>query len=133
MEFFIAFTSLQSTPCKIFSTSRLLSSVYKCIKDISTTLRTYAYSQYNVKNETFRYIPKNDKDPRYVQQVNVYHTNCIFLVPEYFKTQEMCIGAAVADPWQLHNVPNNFKTQVMCDDVVCEHPCNLQYNPDSLK
>ena len=42
-----------------------------------------------------------------------------FLVPDRFKTQEMCIKALEVDPWQLKNVPDHFKTQEMCDKAVC--------------
>ena len=39
------------------------------------------------------------------------------LVPDCFKTQEMCIKAVEVDPWQQKDVPDHFKTKNMCDDV----------------
>ena len=53
-----------------------------------------------------------------------------FLVPDRFKTQEICIKAAEADPWQLHSVLDDFKTQEMCDRVVRHDPLSLQFVPD---
>ena len=34
-----------------------------------------------------------------------------FLIPDRFKTQEMCIEGVEVNPWQLHYVPDRFKTQ----------------------
>ena len=53
-----------------------------------------------------------------------------FLIPNRFKTQEMCIKAVEIDPWQLGDVPNHFKTQDMCDDAVWGDPFSLQFVPD---
>ena len=40
-----------------------------------------------------------------------------FLVPDRFKTQEMCIEAVEVDPLELYDVPDNFKTQGTWDDA----------------
>ena len=53
-----------------------------------------------------------------------------FLVPDLFKTQEMCNDAVDVNPWQLSDVPNYFKTQKMCDDVVLRQSYFLQFVPD---
>ena len=53
-----------------------------------------------------------------------------FLVPDRFKTQEMCIIALEVDPWQLNDIPDYLKTQKMCDDVVRRDPYSLQFVPD---
>ena len=34
-----------------------------------------------------------------------------FLIPDRFKTQELCIEGVEVNPWQLHYVPDRFKTQ----------------------
>ena len=41
-----------------------------------------------------------------------------FLVPDRFKTQEMCNDAVDVDPWQLNDVLDYLKTQRMCDHVM---------------
>ena len=53
-----------------------------------------------------------------------------FLVPDHFKTQEMCIIALEVDPWQLNDIPDYLKTQKMCDNVVRRDPYSLQFVPD---
>ena len=53
-----------------------------------------------------------------------------FLIPDRFKTQEMCIEGVEVNPWQLHYVPGPFKTQEMCDKAVREDPSSLEYVPD---
>ena len=53
-----------------------------------------------------------------------------FLVPDRFKTQELCIKALEVDPWQLNNIPDYLKTQKMCDKVVKDYPSSLQFVPD---
>ena len=50
-----------------------------------------------------------------------------FLIPDRFKTREMCINAVEVDPWQFHDVPYHFKTQEMCDGVVRDDPFSLQF------
>ena len=35
-------------------------------------------------------------------------TYTLEFVPEHLKTQETCIKAVEADPWQLHDVPDWF-------------------------
>ena len=52
------------------------------------------------------------------------------LVPDRFKTLEMCIKAVEVDPWQLYNVPDHFKIQKMCDAAVRGDSYSLQYVPD---
>ena len=47
------------------------------------------------------------------------------LIPDCFKTQEMCIKAVEADLWELDNVPDCFKTQKMCVATVSEDPYSL--------
>ena len=40
-----------------------------------------------------------------------------FLIPDHFKTQEMCIRAVKEDPWQLKDVPDWF---VVLQEMRCE-------------
>ena len=53
-----------------------------------------------------------------------------FLIPDRFKTQEMCIKAVDVDLWQLWDVPDDYKLQEMCDAAVREDPSFLIYVPD---
>ena len=53
-----------------------------------------------------------------------------FLIPDRFKTQEMCIKAVDVDLWQLWDVPDGYKLQEMCDAAVRENPSFLIYVPD---
>ena len=53
-----------------------------------------------------------------------------FLVPDSFKTQEVCDKALDVDPWSLYNVPDQFKTQEMYDKAVKDDPSSLQFVPD---
>ena len=55
------------------------------------------------------------------------------VVPDYFKTQEMCNDVVKKRPWQLKYVPGYFKTQKICNDVVEKVPWALEYVPDHLK
>ena len=41
-----------------------------------------------------------------------------FLIPDQFKTQEMCTKTLEADLCQLNDVPGHFKTQGMCERAV---------------
>ena len=43
-----------------------------------------------------------------------------YLIPERFKTQEMCI-----DPRQLDDIPDHFKTPEICNKAVREDPFSL--------
>ena len=40
------------------------------------------------------------------------------LLPDHFKTQEMCIKAVEEYPWDLDNVPDHSKTHKMCKEKV---------------
>ena len=53
-----------------------------------------------------------------------------FLVPDHFKTQDMCIKALEADLWSLYDVPDHLKTQSMCDDAIKDDPSSPQFVPD---
>ena len=54
----------------------------------------------------------------------------LYLAPDRFKTQEMCIKALKVDPWRLEDVPHCFKTQDMCDKTVRKCPSSLMYALD---
>ena len=56
-----------------------------------------------------------------------------FLVPDHFKTEEMCIKALEAAIWQLKDVPDHFKTQEMCIKAVEVDPWQLGDVPDHIK
>ena len=47
-----------------------------------------------------------------------------FLIPDYFKTQEMCIRAVKACPWQLYSVLDWF---VVLQEIWCEDFDNNDY------
>ena len=53
-----------------------------------------------------------------------------FLIPDRFKTQEMCIRAVNVDPWHLHDAPNHFKTQEISDKAARDHLSYLRFVPD---
>ena len=55
------------------------------------------------------------------------------LVPDRFKTEEMCNKAVEVDPWQLDDVPYHFKTQETCQKAVEVDPSSLQFVPYHLK
>ena len=45
-----------------------------------------------------------------------------YLVPDRFKTQEMCIKAVEVSPFQLGDVPDHYMTLDICIKVVEEDP-----------
>ena len=49
------------------------------------------------------------------------------LVPDQYKTQEMCNEAVQSDPWTLKHVPDQFVTRKMCDETVKKSSCALWY------
>ena len=53
-----------------------------------------------------------------------------FLIPDFFKTQGMCIKAVQGDPLSLEYVPDCFKTQEMPNKAVRKYPSSLMYFPD---
>ena len=53
-----------------------------------------------------------------------------FLVPDRFKTEDMCIKAFEADPWSLCDIPDYLKTQKMYDKAITDYPSSLQFIPD---
>ena len=55
----------------------------------------------------------------------------LYLVPDHFKIQEMCIKALKVGTWRvLEDVPDCFKTHEMCDKTVGKCPFSLLYAPD---
>ena len=55
-----------------------------------------------------------------------------FLVPDRFKTQDMCIKTLEVDPWSLYDIPDNLKRQEMYDKAIKDDPSSLQFVPDSF-
>ena len=54
----------------------------------------------------------------------------LYLVPDHFKIQEMCIKALKVGTWRvLEDVPDCFKTHEMCDKTVGKCPFSLLYAP----
>ena len=51
-------------------------------------------------------------------------------VPDYFKTQEICVDAITHDECMLKYVPDHLKTQEMCNYVFNKHPRLLEHVPD---
>ena len=51
--------------------------------------------------------------------------NLLELVPDQYKTQEMCNEAVQSFPWALEHVPDQFVTQKMCNEAVKKSPCAL--------
>ena len=45
------------------------------------------------------------------------------LIPDQYKTQEMCNEAVEKNPWVLELVPDQFVTQKMGDEAVEKSPC----------
>ena len=66
-----------------------------------------------------------------MQGDNAYYarSDAFHLIPDRFKTQEMCIKAVEVDPWHLYDVPDHFKTQEMCDKGARHHVFSLQFVP----
>ena len=56
--------------------------------------------------------------------------NAFQLIPDQFKTQEMCSKTVEEDPWLLRCVPDHFKAKEMCDQAVKEDSSSLQFVPD---
>ena len=54
-------------------------------------------------------------------------------VPDYFRTQEMCIKAVDEKPCALECVPDQYITQEMCNKSVRRELYVLDYVPDHLK
>ena len=44
------------------------------------------------------------------------------MIPDHFKTQDMCNKAVEEDPCSLINVPDHFKTQDMCNKAIEKDP-----------
>ena len=57
----------------------------------------------------------------------------LFLNPDCFKTQGICIKAAEEGLSNLGHVPNCLKTQEMCSEAARIKPFFLVYVPDHLK
>ena len=48
-----------------------------------------------------------------------------FFVPNYLKTQEVCIKAFEVYPWSLEYVPDKLKAPKMCDDALWDDAFSL--------
>ena len=44
------------------------------------------------------------------------------LIPDYYKTQEMCEKAVRREQYTLKSVSDHFITQKMCNDAMFENP-----------
>ena len=58
------------------------------------------------------------------------NSSVLFIVPDCFKTQGMCIKVLEVDPWSLYDIPDSLKTQEMCNKAVEDDPSSLQYISD---
>ena len=56
-----------------------------------------------------------------------------FLIPNRFKTQEVCNEAKARSPRMLRHIPDLFKTQEMCDQAIEKNPQGLEAVPDHFK
>ena len=56
-----------------------------------------------------------------------------FLIPDCFKTQEMCDEAKARSPHMLRHVPDLFKAQEMCDKANEKNPQGLEDVSDHFK
>ena len=52
------------------------------------------------------------------------------LIPEKFKTKELCELAVSTSGWALEYAPEEFKTKELCETAVTQNPYALQYVPD---
>ena len=52
------------------------------------------------------------------------------IVPDHFKTREMCEKALEKDPFILWTVPDRHNIQEMCDKTVKKVSWSLEYVPD---
>ena len=55
-----------------------------------------------------------------------------FLIPNRFKTQEMCIKVVEVDLWQLEHTPDLFKTQGICNKAVRDYLFSLHFVLDQF-
>ena len=46
----------------------------------------------------------------------------IMVIPDRFKTQELCNEAVEADPYTLRFIPDHLKTREMCNEVMRTMP-----------
>ena len=53
-----------------------------------------------------------------------------FLIPDRFKTQEMCNKAVEEGPWWLEHLPHHLKTEEICNKAVRDHLFSLHFAPD---
>ena len=64
-------------------------------------------------------------------QLGTAHRITLFkIVPDHFRTQEMCNEAVYIGPRSLAFVPDHFKTEEMCDKAARDDPSSLRYVPD---
>ena len=49
------------------------------------------------------------------------------MIPDRFKTQEMCNEAVHIEPLSLEYVPDRFKTQRMCSETGVRNPYMLRF------
>ena len=54
----------------------------------------------------------------------------IFLIPDCFKTKDMCIKTLEVGLWILYDIPDNLKTEEMCNKAVENDSSSLQFVPD---
>lgn len=55
------------------------------------------------------------------------------IVPDNFKTQDMCGEAVDIKPYLLEHVPDQYRTQEMCDEVICIRPASFFLNSNCFK
>ena len=54
----------------------------------------------------------------------------LYLVPDLFETEDICIKAFGVDPWSLRDILDNLKTQETCNKAVEDDPSSLLFVPD---
>ena len=54
----------------------------------------------------------------------------MMVIPDHFKTYEMCNETVHIEPLSLEYVPYCFKTQGMCNEAVVHNPYTMRFIPD---
>ena len=57
----------------------------------------------------------------------------MMVMPDQFKTQEICNEAVHVEPNLMAYAPDCSKTQEICNEAVAHNPCTLRFIPDHFR
>ena len=83
--------------------------------------------------EMLKLVPDQYKTQEMCNKAVRSQPEMLEFVPDQFVTQEMCNEAVRSDPWMLKHVPDQYKTQEMCNEAVEKRPRMLKLVPDQYK